>query len=103
MLLWPLFRLVIFIGVGLVAGQIIEATGWTKFLGVISGPLFRSGNLGRRCIAAFTTAFLSGVAANAMLLNFYKDGKISRIQLILMNLINQFPAYFLHLPTTFFI
>jgi hypothetical protein len=43
------------------------------------------------------------VAANAMLSEFYDDGKISRGQLFLTNLINQFPAYFLHLPTTFFI
>jgi hypothetical protein len=47
--------------------------------------------------------FFSGVAANAMLLGFYKEGKICRKQLFLSNFVNQFPAYFLHLPTTFFI
>ena len=102
-LLWPLARLMIFIGIGLAAGQIIEATGWTKILAALAGPIFRFGNFGKRCSAAFTTAFFSGVAANAMLLDFYKDGKISRRQLFLSNFVNQLPAYFLHLPTTFFI
>jgi hypothetical protein len=93
----------LFISAGLVVGQVIEAYGWTKFLASLAAPLFRFGNLGNLCSAAFTTAFFSGVAANAMLLEFYKEGKISRKQLYLTNFVNQFPAYFLHLPTTFFI
>ena len=102
-LLYPLLRLLFFISIGLLVGQIIEATGWTRYLGAIAAPIFKFGNLGPRCSAAFITAFLSGAAANAMLLTFYKDGNISRKQLFLSNFINQFPAYFLHLPTTFFI
>lgn len=102
-LLWPLFRLLVFIALGLVAGQVIEATGWTRRLAMVAAPLFRFSNLGHRCSAAFTTAFFSGVAANSMLLGFFKEGKITRRQLFLGNLMNQLPAYFLHLPTTFFI
>ena len=102
-LLWPLTRLMLFITVGLAVGQIVEAAGWTRALSVVARPLFRFGNLGNRCSAAFTTAFFSGVAANAMLLEFYQEGKISRAQLFLTNFVNQLPAYFLHLPTTFFI
>ncbi len=92
-----------FIGIGLAAGQIIEAAGWTRKLGLIFRPFFKFGNLGNRCGAAFVTAFISGVSANAMLLDFFKDKKITRKQLFLSNFINQLPAYFLHLPTTFFI
>ncbi len=102
-LLWPLTRLMFFITVGLAAGQMIEAAGWTKKLAVLATPLFRFGNLGERCGAAFTTAFFSGVAANAMLVEFHNEGKISRKQLFLSNFVNQAPAFFLHLPTTFFI
>ncbi len=102
-LIWPLSRLMFFIGVGLVAGQIIEASGWTRILASLAAPLFRFANLGDRCAAAFTAAFFSGVAANAMLLDYYKEEKITRGQLFLTNFINQAPAYFLHLPTTFFI
>lgn len=102
-LLWPLLRLMMFITIGLIAGQVIETSGWTRHLAKVAAPLFRFGNLGERCSAAFTTAFFSGVAANAMLLEFFKSGKITRQQLFLTNFVNQMPAYFLHLPTTFFI
>lgn len=102
-LLWPLARLLFFITMGLVLGQVIEGTDWTRRLAVVAAPLFRFSRLGLRCSAAFTTAFFSGVAANAMLLNFFKEEKITRRQLFLSNLMNQFPAFFLHLPTTFFI
>ena len=99
-LLWPMM---LFITIGLFIGQLIEASGWTKTLAVLARPLFRFGHLGNHCSAAFTAAFFSGVTANAMLLDFYEEGKISRSQLFLSNFINQLPAFFLHLPTTFFI
>ncbi len=99
----PLLRLIFFISIGLLAGQLIEGLGWTKQVAVLARPFFAFSNLGNRCSAAFTTAFISGAAANAMLLDFYKDKKISKIQLFLSNYINQFPAFFLHLPTTVFI
>ena len=102
-LLWPLLRLMMFITIGLLVGQIIEVSGWIKQMAVLARPLFRFGHLGDHCSAAFTTAFFSGVSANAMLLDFFKDGHINRRQLFLSNFINQLPAFFLHLPTTFFI
>lgn len=102
-LLWPLTRLMLFISVGLIAGQVIEATGWTNAFAVLARPLFRFSHLGNHCSAAFTAAFFSGVSANAMLLDFYKEGKITRSQLFVSNFMNQLPAFFLHLPTTFFI
>ncbi len=102
-LLWPLIRLLMVILLGLVTGQLLEFLGWTTYVSRLAGPLFRFGNLGRQCSAAFTTAFFSGVTSNAMLLDFYKEGKISKRQLYLSNFINQMPAYFLHLPTTCFI
>jgi hypothetical protein len=102
-LLWPLLRLILLIILGLFIGQIIEASGWTKTLAILARPLFRFGNLGNRCSAAFTAAFFSGVTSNAMLLDFFKEGKISRQQLYLSNFVNQLPVFFLHLPTTFFI
>lgn len=102
-LVLPLARLLFFIAVGLLAGQVIEASGWTEKLGRIGRPLFRFARLGPRCSAAFTTAFFSGAAANGMLYNFWQEGIINRRQLFLTNLANQLPAYFLHLPTTVFI
>jgi len=99
----PLLRLLLFISIGLIAGQLIENFGWTKQVAILARPFFGFSNLGNRCSAAFTTAFISGAAANAMLLDFYEDKKISKMQLFLSNYINQFPAFFLHLPTTVFI
>jgi hypothetical protein len=102
-LIWPLTRLMLLITIGLLVGQIIEATGWTKTLAVLARPMFRFGHLGNHCSAAFTAAFFSGVSSNAMLLDFFQEGQITRRQLYLSNFINQLPAFFLHLPTTFFI
>jgi hypothetical protein len=107
-LLWtrlikPLMNLMVLIGIGLILAQVLEAKGWTRKLGIFAAPMFNFANLGPKCSAAFSTAFFSGVAANAMLVDFYKEGKISKKQVYLTNFINQFPAYFLHLPTTFFI
>jgi len=102
-LIRPLLRLLGFILVGLMAGQVIEALGWTRALAIAARPVFRFGRLGHRCGAAFMAAFISGVTANAMLVEFYREEKITRRQLFLTNFINQFPAFFLHLPTTFFI
>ena len=99
----PLLRLLLFISIGLLAGQVIESFGWTRQVAVFARPFFRFSNLGNRCSAVFTTAFISGAAANAMLLDFYEDNKISKMQLFLSNYINHFPAFFLHLPTTVFI
>jgi hypothetical protein len=102
-LIKPLLRLLVLIGLGLFVAQAIEVKGWTKKLGILAGPVFRFANLGPKCSAAFSTAFFSGVAANAMLVDFYREGKITGKQVYLTNFINQFPAYLLHLPTTFFI
>ncbi len=99
----PLSRLVIFICIGLAAGQAIEVLGWTREVAVLARPFFRFARMGHHCSAVFTTAFLSGAAANAMLLDFYEEKKISKLQLFLSNYLNQFPAFFLHLPTTMFI
>jgi hypothetical protein len=101
-LIRPLGQLMLTIALGLLIGQVIEAAGWTRALSTFARPLFRFGRLGDRCGAAFTAAFASGVAANAMLQDFFKEGKITRRQLYLTNFLNQLPAFFLHLPTTFF-
>lgn len=100
---FPLFRLMVFICLGLLAGQIIEGLGWTRQVAVLARPFFLFSNLGVHCSAAFTTAFFSGAAANAMLLEFYEQKKITKAQLFLSNYINQLPAFFLHLPTTVFV
>lgn len=102
-LVLPLLRLTGFIAFGLMVGQSIEILGWTRQFAIIARPLFTFSRIGHHCSAAFTTAFISGAAANAMLLEFYKDKKITKLQLFLSNYMNHLPAFFLHLPTTMFI
>jgi len=99
----PLARLCVFIGLGLAAAQVLEAKGWTRRLGFLARPMFSYANLGDRCSATFSAAFFSGVSANAMLVDYHREGKITKQQMFLTNFINQFPAFFLHLPTTFFV
>ncbi len=99
---WPLIRLMFVIGIALIIGQLLEVTGWISKLAKIAGPLFRFSNLGMYCSATFSAAFVSGVSSNTMLYQYYTDKKISRTQLILCNLVNQFPVYILHVSTTLF-
>ncbi len=107
-LLWnrlvkPLLRMTFLISLGLFAGQVIEGSGWTGRLATIVRPLMRCAHLSDASGASFTTAFVSGTAAQAMLVSFYEEGKLTRTEVILTSLMNGLPAYFLHLPTTFFI
>jgi hypothetical protein len=53
--------------------------------------------------ASFSLAFFSGAAANTMLAEAYEKGEISKREVMLSNLFNSLPTYFLHLPTLFFI
>ncbi len=100
---WPLLRLLIFISIGLLVANFIEALNWTRKMAVVARPLTRFGHLSPITGAAFSMAFFSGVAANTMLAEAYEKEEISKKELILANLFNSLPTYFLHLPTTFFI
>jgi hypothetical protein len=108
-LLWkklvkPLSRTLVFLAVGLLIGQIIEGSGISTRLGAIAGPITRTAHLPPQAGTAFATAFASGIAANALLYTSWREGKFDRRQLVLSNLLNaSLPAYFLHLPTTFFV
>ncbi len=99
---FPLLRLISVMAATLFLTAVIEAKGWSRIVAAISRPLMRLGNLGDWSATAFTTAFLSGIAANTMLWNAYKDGKISMKEMFLSALLNVgLPSYFLHLPITF--
>ncbi|MBM4293967.1 MAG: nucleoside recognition domain-containing protein [Deltaproteobacteria bacterium] len=100
----PLLRLLFYMGVGLLIGQVIESLNWSARLGVWAGPVLRWGRLKTECGAAFTAAFFSGILANTMLMTFYQEGKLSRREMTCTYLLNNgLPVYLLHLPTTFFI
>ncbi len=102
-ILWPLLRLTLFVSLGLFVGQVIEGLGWTDRLTLLARPFMRRGHLSPQMGAAFTTAFASGTAALSMLMAFYREGRLNRRELTLAVLLNTFPSFFLHLPTTFFV
>ena len=101
--IWPLLRLTGYISIGLFTGQVIEGMGWTGKLAVSARPFMHWGHLSKQMGAAFTTAFFSGTASLSMLMSFHQGGSINRKELTLSVLLNTFPSFFLHLPTTFFI
>ncbi len=102
-LLWPLTRILIFVALGLVAASLIESLKWTNHLAALARPLIRLGNLSAITGASFTMAFVSGVSANTMLAEALDKGKLEKKEMILANLFNSLPRYFLHLPTVFFL
>ncbi len=100
--LWPVARLISIMATALFLSALIEAKGWSRFVSALSRPLMRLGNLSDWSGTAFTTAFLSGIAASTMLWNAYQDGKISKREMFISALLNVgLPSYFLHLPITF--
>lgn len=100
---WPLLRLVSLVSVGLLLANFIEALNWTHGMARVASPLIRLGNLSDIAGASFSLAFFSGVSGNTMLAEAFDQGKIAKKELILANLFNSVPTYFLHLPTLFFI
>ncbi|MBU1003550.1 MAG: hypothetical protein KKE73_13635 [Proteobacteria bacterium] len=100
---WPLLRLMFFISVGLMVGNLIEALNWTRVVAKLAQPLTRVARLKDITGASFSMAFFSGITANTMLAEAHEQGKLSDRELMLSNLFNSLPTYFLHLPTMFFI
>ena len=99
---WPLLRLVGIMGLSLGLSALVEGMGWNSMVASLSRPLMRAGNFSDYSGTAFTSAFLSGVAANTLLWNACQEEKITRREMLLATLLNLgLPSYFLHLPVTF--
>jgi hypothetical protein len=102
-LIWPLIRLIFFISIGLLLANFIESLNWTSKIATLARPLIKFGNLSETAGASFSMALFSGVSANTMLSEAYEKKTILKKELILSNLFNSLPTYFLHLPTVFFL
>jgi len=100
---WPLLRLVFFISLGLMIGNLIESLNWTHGVARLASPLVRTAHLSDITGASFSMAFFSAVTANTMLSEAYEQKKITKQELVFSNLFNSLPTYFLHLPTLFFL
>lgn len=102
-LILPIARITCFIILGLFIASFIESLNWTHKLATLARPLIRAGNLSTLTGASFSVAFFSGVSANTLLAEAYDKGQLSQKELILANLFNSLPRFFLHLPTVFFL
>lgn len=100
---WPLIRLIASVSAGLLFANFIEALNWTRGLALLAKPLIRIGNLSETAGASFSMAFFSGVGSNTLLAEAFDQGRMSKQELILANLFNSLPNYFIHLPTVFFL
>lgn len=100
---WPLMKLLGAISLSLLVANLIETLNWTRFLARFARPLIRLGHMKDIVGASFSMAFFSGLAANTMLAEAHQEGRISERELILANLFNSLPTYFLHLPTMIFV
>lgn len=102
-LLLPLAKLVASVSLGLLVANLIESLNWTHKVAGVATPLVRLGNLSETTGASFSMAFFSNTASNSLLAEGYEQQRIGRLELVLANLLNSLPTYFLHLPTMFFI
>lgn len=100
----PLVRLLIYLGIGLFAGQAMESLGWAHKLALPARPIMRRFGLKDESSTAFVTAFASNLAANTLLAGYHKEGRITKREMTLTYLVNTgLPVFLVHLPTTFFI
>lgn len=99
----PILRITFFISLGLFVANFIESLNWTHRLAALARPLIKLGNLSSVTGASFSVAFFSGVSANTMLSEAFDKGQMTKKELILANLFNSLPRFFLHLPTVFFL
>jgi hypothetical protein len=99
----PIIRITFFITIGLFIANFIESLNWTHRLATLARPLIRIGRLSAITGASFSVAFFSGVSANTMLAEAFDKGQMSKKELVLANLFNSLPRFFLHLPTIFFL
>jgi hypothetical protein len=100
-LLLPLVRLLLTMSLALLAAHLLEALNWTSLMAKLASPLARLGRLNETAAAAFSLAFFSPSAANALLAEAHARGALTRKEMILANLFNSSPSYLVHLPSVF--
>lgn len=88
---------------GLVVANLIESMNWTNRVAWLARPLVRLGHMSSITGASFMMSFFSGVSANTILAEAFDTEKLNHRELVLANLFNSLPRYFLHLPTVFFL
>lgn len=94
-----LARLIVNMGIGLFIANALEAFHWTRIMQKISNPVARLAHLQPVTGVAFSLAFASPAAANAMLSDAYTQHTINKKELIFANILNSTPTFLMHLPS----
>lgn len=102
-LCWPIIRITGSVIAGLLVAHLIESLSWSNKISRISRPMTTLAHLSPTATTSFALAFVSGIAANSLLAEAFSTKKISKTELMLANLFNSLPRFFLHLPTVFFL
>ena len=98
-LVLPLCRLILVMAASLILAQALETFGWTAYIVRLAAPLVRLGRLSPVSGAAFSLSFASPSAANAMLAEGLAEKNMGRKELVIANVLNSTPAFFVHLPS----
>lgn len=97
----PMLRLLLGLALGLLVANMLECLGWMRHMARAAAPLARAAHLRPEAAAAFSMAFFSPAAANALLAQSHDKGEMTSGELVLANLFNSLPAYLVHTPTIF--
>ena len=79
--------------IGIFIAELLIEKGIIEKTTLIGKPFIKFSNLPNECALSFVTAFIN---ANAMLVDFYKEGRIGRKELYIASLMNAFPAMVRH-------
>ena len=82
--------------IGIFIAELLIEKGVINKFSPIGKPFVKLSNLPEECALAFATAFLNTRAGNAMLIDFYREGKIGKKELYIASLMNAFPAMVRH-------
>ena len=101
---WPrkavlLIDLALTIALGVLIGQILEVSGFSRWLAVLAWPLIRLGRLPKAAGPAFVVAFRSGSMAYSMLVSLRDQRLLSRRHLYTSVLVVSCIALLAHLPS----
>lgn len=102
-LIFPLIKLLLGLSIGQFLASAIEILKWTDGLAKLMRPLSRLAHLNAIACSAFSLSFASSAAANALLAESYDNNRIGIKEIIIANLFNSIPAWFVHIPTIFFL
>jgi hypothetical protein len=91
-----LLRTVPVVILGIFIAEVLVALRVTDRIARAARPITTFAHLPSECGVSFMTAFLSSQAADAMLMDYYHNGRIGRREVMIAALMNSFPSIVMH-------